>query len=161
MSVKDAAQRLGIGRPALLNFLNGKSALSPQMAVRLEKAFAADRKRPLDMQAAYDQHEQSAGTKDLAVRAFVPNFLTFKARQIEGWADGQIDAPTHLPVLLRKLVHSTGHDLRQVDFPGYHNAQCKGSDDQETAHRHQHRPRSRHPLDDKISLDLMIATRIR
>ena len=42
MSVKDAAKRLGIGRPALSNFLNGKSALSPEMALRLEKAFGAD-----------------------------------------------------------------------------------------------------------------------
>jgi addiction module HigA family antidote len=128
MSVKDAAKQLGIGRPALSNFLNGNSALSPQMAVRLEKAFAADRKRLLDMQSAYDRHRQSAGEKDLAVRAFVPNFLTIKARQIEGWADNQIDARTHFPVLLRKLVHSTGHDLRQVDFPGYDNAERKGSD---------------------------------
>ncbi len=128
MSVTDAAKRLGIGRPALSNFLNGKSALSPEMAVRLEKAFGADRKRLLDMQAAYDRQERRAGEKEVAVRAFVPNFLTIKARQIEDWADSQIDARTHLPVFLRKLVHSTGNDLRQVDFPGYDNAQRKGSD---------------------------------
>ena len=42
MSVTDAANRLGIGRPALSNFLNGKSALSPEMAIRLEKALLAD-----------------------------------------------------------------------------------------------------------------------
>src|SRR5208337_220328 len=79
MSVKDAAKRLGIGRPALSNFLNGKSALSPEMALRLEKAFGADRKRLLDMQAAYDRQERRAGEKDIAVRAFVPNFLTIRA----------------------------------------------------------------------------------
>lgn len=128
MSVKEAAKRLGIGRPALSNFLNGKSALSPEMAVRLEKTFGADRQRLLDMQAAYDRPERDAGEKGIAVRAFVPNFLTIKARQVENWADSQIDARTHLPVLLRKLVHSTGIDLRQVDFPGYDNAQRKGSD---------------------------------
>jgi addiction module HigA family antidote len=128
MSVKDAAKRLGIGRPALSNFLNGKSGLSPEMAVRLEKAFGADRKRLLDMQAAYDRQKRRAGEKGVAVRAFVPNFLTIKARQIEDWADSQINARTHLPVFLRKLVHSTGIDLRQVDFPGYDNAQRKGSD---------------------------------
>jgi addiction module HigA family antidote len=128
MSVKDAAKRLGIGRPALSNLLNGKSALSPEMAVRLEKAFGADRKRLLDMQAAYDQQMRRAGEKEVAVRAFVPNFLTIKAREIEGWAHSQIDARTQLSVLLRKLVHSTGHDLRQVDFPGYDNAQRKGHD---------------------------------
>jgi addiction module HigA family antidote len=128
MSVKDAAKRLGIGRPALSNFLNGNSALSPEMAVRLEKAFGADRKRLLDMQTAYDQQKQRTSEKEVAVRAFVPNFLTIKARQIENWADSQIDARVHLPVLLRKLVHSTGIDLGQVDFPGYDNAQRKGSD---------------------------------
>lgn len=128
MSVKDAAKRLGIGRPALSNFLNGKSSLSPEMAVRLEKAFGADRKRLLDMQAAYDRQKESAGEKDVAVRAFVPSFLTIKARQIEGWADSQIEARTNLAVFLRKLVHSTGHDLRRVDFPGYDNAQRKGAD---------------------------------
>ena len=128
MSVKDAAMRLGIGRPALSNFLNGKSALSPEMAVRIEKVFGIDRKRLLDMQAAYDQQERRASEKQVAVRAFVPNFLIIKARQIEDWADRQIEARSHLPVFLRKLVHSTGNDLRQVNFPGYDNAQRKGYD---------------------------------
>jgi addiction module HigA family antidote len=128
MTVKDAAKQLGIGRPAMSNFLNGKAALSLEMALRLEKAFGADRKRLLDMQAAYDRKEQQAGERDVAVRAFVPSFLTIKASQIEGWAGSQIDARSRLPVLLRKLVHSTGSDLSQVDFPGYDNAQRKGSD---------------------------------
>jgi addiction module HigA family antidote len=127
MSVTDAAKRLGVGRPALSNFLNGKSGLSPEMAVRLEKVFGVDRKRLLDMQAAYDQQERLAGERHVVVRAFVPNFLTIKARQIEDWAS-QIDARSLLPVFLRKLVHSTSNDLRQVDFPGYDNAQRKGPD---------------------------------
>lgn len=128
MTVKDAAKRLGVGRPALSNFLNGKSALSSSMATRLEKAFGADRKLLQDMQAAYDNKKQQIVERGVAVRAFVPHFLAIKARQIEEWADSNIDARTHLPVLLRKLVHSTGHGLRQVDFPGYDNAQRKGAD---------------------------------
>ena len=128
MTVKDAAKRLGIGRPALSNFLNGKAALSTEMAVRLEKAFGADRKRLLEMQAAFDRKEQESGERNVAVRAFVPSFLIIKASQIEQWASSQIEARSRLPVLLRKLVHTTGNDLRQVDFPGYDNAQRKGSD---------------------------------
>lgn len=128
MSVKDAAKLLGIGRPALSNFLNGKSALSPEMAIRLEKTFGADRQHLLNMQADYERYERGSGERRIAVRAFVPNFLTIKARQIEDWADSQIDARSRLPVLLRKLVQSTGIDLRKVDFPGYDNAQRKGSD---------------------------------
>ena len=127
MTVKDAANRLGIGRPALSNFLNGRSALSPEMAVRLEKAFGADRQRLLDMQSAHDLQERDPRERAVAVRAFVPSFLTITARQIEDWA-GQIDARTHLPVLLRKLVQSTGNGLLRVDFPGYDNAQRKGDD---------------------------------
>ena len=128
MSVTSAAKRLGVGRPALSNFLNSKAALSQEMAVRLEKAFGADRKRLLEMQASYDQQEQSAEEKAVAVRAFVPNFLTIKARQIEGWARDRLDARSLLPVLLRKLIHSTGSDLLHVDFPGYDNAERKGND---------------------------------
>lgn len=128
MSVKAAAERLGIGRPALSNFLNGRSALSPDMAIRLERAFGVDQTLLLELQAAHDRHGRRGCGRDLAVRAFVPSFLSIRARQIESWADTQIDARTHLPVLLRTLVNSTGSDLRKVDFPGYDNAQRNGVD---------------------------------
>ena len=128
MTVTEASNRLGIGRPALSNFLNGHSALSPEMAVRLEKAFDANRQRLLDMQLAYDMQERQISERGIAVHAFVPRFLTIKARQIENWADKQINARTHLPVLLRKLVHSTGNVLIEVNFPSYDNAQRQGND---------------------------------
>src|SRR5438094_10177000 len=87
MSVKDAAKRLRIGRPALSNLLNGNSSLSPDMAVRLEKAFGADRRKLLEMQAEFDRKERSAEEKTVAVPAYVPAFLTIKARQIQDWAE--------------------------------------------------------------------------
>jgi addiction module HigA family antidote len=128
MSVKDAAKRLGVGRPALSNLLNGRSSLSPEMAVRLEKAFGADRQKLLEFQASSDRVDRSGEDRGVAVRAYVPHFLTIKARQIDDWAAGNLDARHLLPVLLRKLVHSTGHELLQVDFPGYDNAERKGWD---------------------------------
>jgi addiction module HigA family antidote len=128
MSVKEAAKRLRIGRPALSNLLNGNSSLSPDMAVRLEKAFGADRQKLLEMQAKFDRNERKPGEKAVAVRAYVPVFLTIKARQIEDWAKNDIESRHQLPILLRKLVHSTGDELGQVDFPGYENAERKGWD---------------------------------
>lgn len=128
MSVKEAASRLGVGRSALSNLLNGNAALSPDMAVRLEKSFGADRQKLLDMQAAEDRAKQREAERAVAVRRYVPNFLSIKARQIEAWTEDHLDARQLLPVFLRRLVHSTGHDLRQVDFPGYDNAERKGSD---------------------------------
>ena len=128
MSVTEAAKRLGVGRPALSNLLNGKSSLSPDMAAKLEKAFGADGRKLLDHQAAFDRNHRSGDARAIAVRAYVPGFLTIEARQIHGWAEGNLDARRLLPVLLRKLVHSTGGDLRQVDFPGYDNAERRGWD---------------------------------
>ena len=128
MSVTDAAKRLGVGRPALSNLLNGNSSLSPTMAVRLEKAFGVDRQKLLDLQSAFDRHDRRGQEKTVVAHAYVPGFLTIKARQIHDWAESHHDARRLLPVLLRKLVHSTGHELRHVDFPGYDNAERKGWD---------------------------------
>ena len=128
MSVTDAAKRLGVGRPALSNLLNGNSSLSPTMALRLEKSFGGDRQKLLDLQSEFDRHNRRGKEKTVAVRAYVPGFLTIKARQIHDWAENNHEARQLLPVLLRKLVHSTGHELRHVDFPGYDNAERKGWD---------------------------------
>jgi addiction module HigA family antidote len=39
LSVTRAAAILGVGRPALSAVLNGRASLSPEMAIRVEKAF--------------------------------------------------------------------------------------------------------------------------
>ena len=83
----------------------GNSLCPPKWRSGWRKAFGADRKRLFDMQAAYDRQERCVGEKEVAVRAFVPNFQTIKARQIEDWADGQIDADVSIPV--QTLAHGT------------------------------------------------------
>lgn len=128
MSVTDAAEKLRVGRPALSNLLNGKASLSADMALRLEKAFGADRERLLDFQARIEQEQRREEHRTIVVSTYVPNFLVIKARQIDQWADGNLEARSDLPVLLRRLIHSTGRELHHVDFPGYDNAERKGWD---------------------------------
>jgi addiction module HigA family antidote len=128
LPVKKAAERLGIGRPALSNFLNGKAALSADMAARLERAFGADGRALLELQAQIDRPARDNSERALTVRRYVPNFLVIKAARIDQWPNNNLEARQHLPVLLRRLVHSTGEGLRQVDFPGYDNAQRHGWD---------------------------------
>lgn len=54
LSVTDAARALGITRAALSAFLNEHSALSPEMALRLEKAFGVSMETLMRMQNSYD-----------------------------------------------------------------------------------------------------------
>jgi hypothetical protein len=98
------------------------------MAVRLEKAFGADRQKLIGLQAAFERHDRRKEEKVVAVHPYVPAFLTIRARQIHDWAESNLRARHLLPVLLRRLVHSTGLELRQVDFPGYDNAERRGWD---------------------------------
>ena len=129
LSVKKAAEMLGVGRPALSNLLNGKAALSPEMAMRFEKAFSVDGTSLLQMQARYDEFKARAREDEIAVRAYAPAYLQITARQIAAWSE-TVDARAQLPALLRMLVHSTGTNLNLVDFPAFDNSQRKGWDGQ-------------------------------
>ncbi len=128
LSVTDAAKQLGVGRPALSNFLNGNASLSPEMATRLEKAFGADRDQLLDMQAAFSGNKQAAKEPPAVVKGYVPPVLNIKAKQIDGWAADNIAARNELPALIRRLVNSTSADLHVVDFPAFDNAERPGWD---------------------------------
>lgn len=128
MSVKKAAELIGVGRPALSNLLNGNAALSPDMALRLEKAFGVKRDVLLQKQAAYEEAQTRQRENEVAVRAYVPPFLAIKANDIETWASHNIPARIRLSVFLRTLVHSTGVGLTKVDFPGNDDAERVGWD---------------------------------
>jgi antitoxin HigA-1 len=55
ISVSAAAQHLGVGRVTLSRVLNGKAAVSPEMAIRLAAAFGTSSPEVwLRMQAQYD-----------------------------------------------------------------------------------------------------------
>ena len=74
LSVKDAAKLLGVGPPGLSNLLNGKAALSPEMALRLEKTFSTSQEELLPLQAKLNEPDMRARAPDIAVRAYVPSF---------------------------------------------------------------------------------------
>ncbi|MBB52512.1 MAG: addiction module antidote protein, HigA family [Pseudomonadales bacterium] len=128
MTVTKAASLMGVGRPALSNLLNGKSALSAEMAARLEKAFKVPLKDLMEMQAQYEAVQASRKAKPASAITYVPPFLAIKANDIEGWASQNIQARSRFAVFLRTLVHSTGIGLVKVDFPGNDDAERSGWD---------------------------------
>ena len=126
MTVTKGAALLGIGRPALSNFLNGKAALSQEMALRLERVFRADRENLLNLQAQYDRRDEAVRTSIVAGR-HAPTLVEIKAHRIEQWADART-AREDLPALVRRLVHTTGDKLILNDFPAFDNAERPGWD---------------------------------
>ncbi len=54
MSVTEGAKVLGVSRQTLTKVINGKSGISPEMAIRLAKAFGSTPETWLRMQIAYD-----------------------------------------------------------------------------------------------------------
>lgn len=54
LSITAAAKALGVTRQTLNNLVNLKSGISPEMAIRLEKAFGSTADTWLRMQVAYD-----------------------------------------------------------------------------------------------------------
>ncbi len=128
MSVTKAAEVIGVSRPTLSNLLNGNAALSPDMAIRLEKAFAVPRSELMDMQAQYEGAQARVQSAPVSARAYVPPYLGIKANDIEAWASSKIASRTRLAVFLRTLIHSVGQGLARVDFPGNDDAERPGWD---------------------------------
>jgi antitoxin HigA-1 len=54
LTVTDGAKILGVTRQTLNNVINGKSGVSPEMAIRLSKAFGSTPETWLRMQVAFD-----------------------------------------------------------------------------------------------------------
>src|SRR5436853_7255650 len=54
LSVTEGANVLGVSRQTLNNVIHGKSGISPEMAIRLSKAFGSTPETWLRMQVAYD-----------------------------------------------------------------------------------------------------------
>ena len=70
LNVTKAAEILGVRRATLSDLLNGNAALSPEMALRIEKAFAVSMDMLLRMQAWYDASQMRARAKEIKVRRY-------------------------------------------------------------------------------------------
>ena len=72
LSVSKAAEILGVRRATLSDFVNAKSALSPEMALRIEKAFGVSMDMTLKMQAWFDSYTMRERESEIRVKRFNP-----------------------------------------------------------------------------------------
>ena len=73
LTITAAAEILGVRRQTLNNLVNGKSGISADMAIRLDKAFGGGAETWLQLQMAYDlaqarQHEGDINVKPVTRR---------------------------------------------------------------------------------------------
>lgn len=71
LSVTEAAEALGITRAALSTFLHGRSNLSPEMALRIEKAFGVSMDTLMRMQCSYDIAQARSREGEIKVARYV------------------------------------------------------------------------------------------
>jgi addiction module HigA family antidote len=72
ISVAAAAESLGVTRQQLYNVINGKSAVTPEMAVRLEQAIGSTADTWLRMQIAYDLAQIRLRRNEIKVKKLAP-----------------------------------------------------------------------------------------
>ena len=68
LSVTEGAKVLGVTRQTLNNVISGKSGISPEMAIRLSKAFGSTAETWVRMQAAYDLAQVRRREGEITVR---------------------------------------------------------------------------------------------
>ncbi len=73
LTVTDAAERLGVKRQTLNNHANRKAEISPEMSIRLSKAFGSRPEVWLGMQMEYDLAQANRNAGHIKVRRIAPS----------------------------------------------------------------------------------------
>ncbi|MFN3238673.1 MAG: HigA family addiction module antitoxin [Pseudomonadales bacterium] len=68
LSVTEAAEALGVSRKTLSAILNGRAGISPEMAIRLSKAFDTTPESWLNQQLQYDLWRAMQSEAEIKVR---------------------------------------------------------------------------------------------
>ena len=72
LNVTEAAKRLGVSRKQLSDIVNCHAGISPEMAIRLDKAFGAGPDMWLRLQAAYDLAQAMKHADEIKVERLLP-----------------------------------------------------------------------------------------
>jgi addiction module HigA family antidote len=72
LSIARAAEILDVRRATLSDLVNGKASLSPEMALRIEKAFGVSMDTLLRMQAWYDSYTMREHASEIHVKRYEP-----------------------------------------------------------------------------------------
>lgn len=77
LTITKAAEILGVRRATLSDVTHGKSSVSSEMALRLEKAFGVSMDLLLKMQAGYDAAQTRLRSSSIKVKRYQPDDVRF------------------------------------------------------------------------------------
>jgi antitoxin HigA-1 len=72
LSITEGAKVLGVARSTLSRVINGQASITPEMAIRLAKAFGSTAETWLKMQQAYDLSQMHAKENEIVVERYQP-----------------------------------------------------------------------------------------
>jgi addiction module HigA family antidote len=72
LSVTDASRVLGVTRPTISKLVNGRASISPEMAIRLSKAFGSTPEFWLKLQLSYDLAQIEARVGEIKIERYRP-----------------------------------------------------------------------------------------
>lgn len=71
LTITEGAKVLGVSRQALNSVVNAKAGISPEMAIRLDKAFGGTAEAWLALQTAYDLAKVKKTARNILVKRYV------------------------------------------------------------------------------------------
>jgi addiction module HigA family antidote len=71
LTITAGAKVLGVSRQALNSLVNGKAGISPEMAIRLDKAFGGTAEAWLALQTAYDLARAKKTAAKIVVKRYI------------------------------------------------------------------------------------------
>ena len=80
LNVSEAARKLGVSRKQLSDIVNCRSGISPEMAIRLDKAFGGGAETWYRLQSAYELAQAMKKADQIKVKRIPPDREAFQAQ---------------------------------------------------------------------------------
>ena len=107
LTVTEAAQALGITRAALSAILNERASLSPEMAIRIGKAFGVSIATLMRMRSSFDIAQAHKKEADIAFSRYIPKVPSVvKLVEDPNPALAPVPLPARIPNRRERRIHA-------------------------------------------------------
>ena len=124
LTVSAAAEALGVRRATLSDLVNAKASLTPEMALRFEKAFGTKLDHLLRMQLAYDVARVRSRSDEIQVSRYTPGISSVVPAQAISPCSYKNGLSARLSCASSYKIHSCLDSRRRHQERAEHMQQC-------------------------------------